>query len=201
MRFVNVIVGLAVCCLGSNAYAGVEKNKQHKQNKAKPAGTVQVNGETEAQAKERVHKDRQVSGTIVQMKSVEVRGADAQNTVALMKTNKGDKRLLIDLGGTTDLQPLNLKQGDAIAVEGPVTRIGDHQVLIASRVRAEKGQRNIIEIDREKQMQQARQTLNGVTQPRAQPRTNGQTAPPPREATPQPQEQPAPRPRQTPRPQ
>lgn len=91
--------------------------------------------ESADEARRRTDKPRQVSGTILSMKTVGIRGSDVQNRVALIRTNKGNKRLVVDLGPEQELKGLNTGKGQRISVQGRVVRVGDRQLLVAERVR------------------------------------------------------------------
>lgn len=109
--------------------------------------------ESKSDAAERTRALRQVSGTVVQTKQVDVRNGGGV-LLAMLQTTKGDDRLLVDLG--PNQQKLDLSKGEKVAIEGVVTRIGDHQVLVAKRIRADG---KTLTIDRESQIRQAGRAL------------------------------------------
>lgn len=78
---------------------------------------------------------REASGDIVRTKVVAIRGTNQENLVALIDTHRGNDRLVVDLGPVDAMRELRLGEGDRIAVEGRVHRVGDRQVLVASRIR------------------------------------------------------------------
>jgi hypothetical protein len=111
--------------------------------------------ENNSEAAERSRALRQARGTVIQTKQVKVQnGGDV--LVAMLATNKGDRRLLVDLGPND--QKLNIDKGEKMSVEGVVTRIGDRQVLVANRIKAD-GQ--LVKIDRESQIRQAERAHEG----------------------------------------
>jgi hypothetical protein len=95
--------------------------------------------ETAPEARQRTQTLRQVSGVVLGMKVVEVRGAGDENVVALIKTDRGDRRLAIDLGPMAQLDRTDLHVGGRITAEGYVVAVRDQQFLVATRVKAERG--------------------------------------------------------------
>lgn len=81
-------------------------------------------------------ESREVSGQIVAMKEVEVRGTNAKNRVVMLKTSKNDRRLVVDLGPATGLQGIQLKEGNEIAVSGPIVEIRDRTFLVADKLKS-----------------------------------------------------------------
>lgn len=80
---------------------------------------------------------KQVSGTIIRSKDVQVRtlGQDTgeKNRVVLLQTQQGE-RLVVDLGNKQHLQGLSLQQGMQLQAQGRPVRIGDRPVLLAERI-------------------------------------------------------------------
>lgn len=84
------------------------------------------------QAKQGPMEYRQVRGTVVDARSVPVRGTDKMATLVLLQTENGN-RAVADLG--TERIGLRLKHGDELAVRGrPVTIGGDRFVLQANAI-------------------------------------------------------------------
>jgi hypothetical protein len=117
---------------------------------------------------------RQVSGDVLRIKTVRIMGTDQTNLVALIETQRGERRLAVDLGPAEDARQLGLTTGDRLAVEGRVYRIGDDPLLVATRVRS--GNQSV-QIDRSEQQQHASQQHQQQTQQRV-----GQAQPQPMEA-------------------
>lgn len=136
---------------GGTAFAG------GKDGHAMKTGEKMHEGMKSAQAEKA--KPRQVSGHITHMKEVEVRGTDTKNQVVMIKTSKGDRRLVIDLGPTSALEELNLKQGGEIAVEGSLVQIRDRSFIVASRLR--HGDKTV-DISRQEQQRQAQTQREGM---------------------------------------
>jgi hypothetical protein len=116
------------------------KDKERKQRK-----------ENAEQTQQRLTKQRQVSGTIIDTKTVEIRGADSENMIALIKTKRGNQRLVVDLGPTAQLTDLDIDNGEQIAAQGVVVTMGDRNLLVANQVKAEG---RTLEINRMSQLQQ-----------------------------------------------
>lgn len=93
-------------------------------------------------------KSREVSGTILKSKKVDLPGKVAENLVVLIKTDKGQSELMVDLGDaqkfTADLVRANRK----ISAEGRLVRLGEHDLLVARKVRVDG---RLIQIDRSAQ--------------------------------------------------
>lgn len=96
-------------------------------------------------------KSRQVQGRIQALKSVQLRGMNQPNLVALIETRKGDRRLVVDLGPQNNLRKLKLRPGSRIAAQGKVAQVKDQLVLVANRARI-RGQQ--IDIQRPLQQRQ-----------------------------------------------
>jgi hypothetical protein len=92
--------------------------------------------ETAADARRRTQTPRQVSGIVLGTKRVAVRGTAEQNLIVLIKTERGDRRLAIDLGPALALQEANVVPGSRVAAEGYVVVLRDTQFLAATRVKA-----------------------------------------------------------------
>ncbi len=121
--------------------------------------------ETAPEARKRTQTLRQVSGVVLGMKVVEVRGANEENVVALIKTDRGDRRLAIDLGPMSQLDRTNLHVGGRITAEGYVVAVRDQQFLVATRVKAERGA--VVNIVRPSQARLHRARGAGATRPPA----------------------------------
>lgn len=100
-------------------------------------------------------KMRQVSGEIVDMKEVEIRGANVKNKIVMIETTKNKRHLVIDLGPTGGLAGMTLNKGEKISVQGPVKQIRDQRVLIADRLKVD-GKMMQIGRDQEKKMADAK---------------------------------------------
>lgn len=94
---------------------------------------------------------REVSGRVINTKTVEVRGTDTQNLVAMLKTNKGDRRLVVDLGPQKAFTENQIKEGTNLAAQGRVVEIRGRQFLAADKVKLGD---NVINIERAAQSQQ-----------------------------------------------
>ncbi len=79
--------------------------------------------------------DELVAGTVQAVKQVRNRNSGGQNTVALVKTAKGDK-VITDLGPTKRTLDMALTQGDQIQVRGQRKDIGDYPVLMANHIKS-----------------------------------------------------------------
>ncbi len=99
-------------------------------------------------------KMRQVSGEIVNMKEVEIRGANIKNQIVMLNTTKKKRQLVVDLGPTTGLTAVKLNKGEKISVEGPVKQIREGRVLFADRIKVD-GQEVKINRDEEKKKAEA----------------------------------------------
>ena len=82
----------------------------------------------------RTRREATGQGRVVRTKKVGLRGRPLEHLVALVRTDQGDIRV-VDLGPVRNLQEVKLATGDAIVVSGEVVRVGDRQVLMASRLR------------------------------------------------------------------
>lgn len=78
-------------------------------------------------------KKRQVSGEIIKMKQVDVRGTDTKNTIVMMKTQKNDRRLIVDLGPSQQIKNERIAVGKKLKVEGQIVRLRNQPILVASR--------------------------------------------------------------------
>ena len=105
-------------------------------------------------------KSRQVRGRIQAVKSVEVRGMEQPNVVALIRTRKGNQQLVVDLGPRNRLRNLSLERGDQISVEGKLARVQDRSILVADRARI---QGRTIRIQRPQQRSQYVENLRAMS--------------------------------------
>ena len=78
-------------------------------------------------------KMRQVKGKVVQVKDVKLRDNNKMNKVVLLKTDKNNDRLVVDLGNTEKMK--QVKKGDEIAVKGNLVNLSNQKVLVASHVK------------------------------------------------------------------
>jgi hypothetical protein len=141
VRFVVLASALAGLLFGG--WAGGEAQAQEKQ----------VRSESAQEAQQRVSKERQVSGTVLGIKDVEFKGSDQKNTVALLRTNKNNRRLVVDLGPKKDLKELNVKKGQQLAAKGVVVNVGDQPLLVASQLK--RGNKTL-DVDRMPQIEALR---------------------------------------------
>jgi hypothetical protein len=112
--------------------------------------------ESADERRERLSAIRGVRGWIVRTKTVEVRGAGQHNVVAMLATDRGSERLIVDLGPAEHLRAVPVQPGQRLAAEGVVKRLGDRQVLVATRLLAGSHR---IAVDRSHQARLARQAL------------------------------------------
>lgn len=71
-------------------------------------------------------------GTVLRTKQVDLRGTEAKELVALLRTSRGT-RLIVDLGPTRRLRQA-VQTGDTISVSGRPARIGRFNTLLATMV-------------------------------------------------------------------
>jgi hypothetical protein len=149
------LLGLPAWQHTAEAQSGKQRQQeQQQQPSADQKPEKKLRNETPAKAAARTTKSREVSGTVLDTKTVEVRGANTRNLVALVRTNKKKSdHLAIDLGPAKALQKANIRKGTKLAAEGPVVRIGDRQFLVAQRLRTNGG--DVISVDRSAQQQHA----------------------------------------------
>lgn len=84
--------------------------------------------ETAGQQQQIDRSNRQFSGTVVDTRTVKVRGTEHQ--LVKLETENG-KKLLVDLGAKESIQA-NLSKGQQLQVSGPAARVGDRRLLIAT---------------------------------------------------------------------
>jgi hypothetical protein len=139
-----------------------EQQQQQQQQQQQASATPP--DETRQEAQQRTQQLRQASGEVLELKSVDIRGTDGSNAVALLETERGDRRLVVDLGPEDRVEG-KIDQGDRIRVEGVVHRIGDTQLLVARRVEA-GGER--MAINRQQQQEQHARMQRRSQQQRAE---------------------------------
>ena len=144
------VLGLPVWMQTAGAQGNQQQQQQGRSGDQRPE--KKVHNETPAKAAARTAKSRQVSGTVLDTKTVEVRGANTRNLVALIRTSKKGQELAVDLGPAKSLQKVNIRKGTKLKAEGPVLRIGDRQFLVAQRVRTNG---SAVSVDRSPQQQHA----------------------------------------------
>ena len=133
---------------------GFAQQQKMEQTKEKPALKMKQYPEDEAGAKKRLSKLREVQGKVLDTKTVENRTSAQKNLVALIKTQKGDKHLVIDFGPAKGQTKKMIRRGAMVMAEGPVRQIRGRQFMVARRFKtARKGQK-AVEIDRKKERQQ-----------------------------------------------
>jgi hypothetical protein len=110
-----------------------KSSPQRPQAQAKQASAKQrANGD----AMQRTRKLREVSGTVIATKSVQLRGTEERNLIALLRTNRGNDRLVVDLGPASKINRDQVKEGGKLAAQGVVVRVGDQQFLAATHIKA-----------------------------------------------------------------
>jgi hypothetical protein len=87
---------------------------------------------------------RQISGTIKQIKEVEVRGQDQDNLVVQLQTERG-RKTVVDLGNAEKIEDLDLQKGDRLSAWGRTVNIGDKRVFMAHKIEANNER---IDVDR-----------------------------------------------------
>jgi hypothetical protein len=107
--------------------------------------------ENAEQAGKRVNKSRQVRGTVLQHKQVKIKGTDLTNEVMLLRTQKGNKILVVDAGRSDKLSSLALDRGKQVTARGQVVTMKGQQVLVASDI-MQGNQR--LAVDRSQQLDQ-----------------------------------------------
>ena len=78
---------------------------------------------------------RKVSGTIKKMKNVALNNRDQENLVIEVQSRHGRQRI-VDLGNADNLQEIDLQKGDRITAWGTSMTIGDRQVFMARKLKA-----------------------------------------------------------------
>ena len=91
--------------------------------------------ESAAQAQKRLSKQREMSGTVLDTKTVKFRGTDQANIVALVQTKKSARRLAVDLGPKQQLGSLKIKKGQELAARGVIINVGDRPVFVADKLK------------------------------------------------------------------
>lgn len=89
-------------------------------------------------------KARQVSGTINKTKKVSVR--DTKHMVAAVKNKDGDQ-VMVDLGPVSDARNFDLKKGDKLTAQGPMAKVGDKPILLATKLKLDN---RTVSVDRSK---------------------------------------------------
>ncbi len=93
---------------------------------------------------------KQIKGTVLSEKNVDLSGQDQQFKVALIELQEGEQ-VIADLGPTDQLN-MEIKQGEQVEIEGNLVRIGNQVILFASSVSAQ-GQETQIQRDQQQQQQ------------------------------------------------
>jgi hypothetical protein len=78
-------------------------------------------------------QSRQVSGEVLMIKDVEIRGTETHNKVAMLSTTRGEQRILVDFGPAA--QADEIRKGVEVKVEGPVRLVDGRPVIVAQRFR------------------------------------------------------------------
>jgi hypothetical protein len=123
---------LAPCVALLATAAGAEIGSTSTNTTTKPTSMMDTAADLATTKSSDLH---QVSGKILRVKQVEVRGADTKNTVVLLKTKKNNRRLAVDLGPASSLAADKIKVGREIQVEGMPAQIRDQRFLVANRVK------------------------------------------------------------------
>lgn len=101
-----------------------------------PLAMAQKGEATQGQSSPMINtkKSRQVQGTVVNLKKVTIRDTNVENLIAMIRTEKNDRRLIVDLGPRAGFQAGQIAEGSKISVYGNTVRLGSQIVLVASRV-------------------------------------------------------------------
>lgn len=142
------VFATSITVLAMSAWTNTSEAGQQPGTAGKPADKKMT--EKSSGAQKRVEL-KEVSGKIAKIKQVEVRGADTKNTVVMLKTNKNNRRLVVDLGPTTALEAHQLEVGKEIQVEGRPVQVREHRFLVANRF---KTNGKVINIQRKQQLDQ-----------------------------------------------
>ncbi len=89
---------------------------------------------------------KNVKGQIINEKNVDIKGQDQTHKVVMLETEKGN-HIVADLGPGENLNDLKVQKGKEIEVQGRITRVSDHLVVIADKVQADD---KTVEIERKK---------------------------------------------------
>lgn len=131
--FAATLAVSAVALTGA-AYAqqGQQQQQQMQQSQQQRAGQSGMQGQS-AQAP---MEYRQVRGTIVDAKRVNVRGTNKQATLVLLETESGN-RAIADLG--TERIGIRLREGAELAVRGRPVNIGQQRVILQANAISYEG--------------------------------------------------------------
>ncbi len=77
-------------------------------------------------------KLQSISGEVAGTKRVSTK--EAKNLLVRI-TQDGGKELTVDLGPASELDDMDITEGDRISVAGPITKVGDKQLLIAQNLK------------------------------------------------------------------
>jgi hypothetical protein len=78
---------------------------------------------------------QKISGTVKRAKTVGLQGRDQENLVVQLETDRGRKKI-VDLGNVEHLEDLDIQKGDRITAWGRTIDIGDKQVFMAHKLKA-----------------------------------------------------------------
>lgn len=73
-------------------------------------------------------------GKVLKVKKVQFKDSDQENIVVLIKTPRGHKKMVVDLGDSERIQK-RARMGTRLKVEGFLVRIEDKEFLMAKRVK------------------------------------------------------------------
>lgn len=135
------VLTLGLALAGASAWAGGDKAHKDKSAKAEKKMNPQ-----EKMAKQ----SREVSGTVVAKKMVRLPTENLQNMVVMIKTNKADERLLVDLGNAKALNDKKIDKQTNIQAEGRLAQVGQHRILVARNLKVE-GEKVTIDRSQERQ--------------------------------------------------
>ena len=78
-----------------------------------------------------------VSGTVVSKKTVRLPGEKQknQNMVVMIKTKKGNDRLIVDLGNARNLNNMKIGKDTNLEVQGRMAKVGRHEILVAKQLK------------------------------------------------------------------
>lgn len=103
----------------------------------------QAQQQAKKQQEQKSSKEYQVAGEVQKTKKVQVR--QTKNFIAQVKAEQGTFN--VDLGPAKKASEWNVSEGTQLAARGPVTQVGDKQVMLAKQVKIGQNQASI---DRDK---------------------------------------------------
>jgi hypothetical protein len=109
--------GASYVTIGSFSEEGKQKSDASETSRSQPRGSSA--------------KKEQCQGSIKSTKTVKVRGEE--HTVAKVEQADG-KTVVVDLGRSSGLADVKLSAGTTISLDGPMSMVGDHKLLVAHEV-------------------------------------------------------------------